>query len=179
MTLFRSPDNMAAMLTFFDLEYQFPPFVSIEHRRLAGFHNMLRAAHRGRRVHRHHLAGDEPVEQHPHGRKLLLHARRPVVLLQLLHPGCHIERPDGRERQTAIFAPGKKPGARPRVSPTCVVVVDVGGEEFDVAPAGRVVVSVPGGMMAGSMRKMHLRRGGGSVILIISWRRILRINLRG
>ena len=110
--------------------------VGIEHRRLAGFHDMLRPAHGRGRVHRHHLAGDEPVEQHPHGRELLLHARRPVVLLQLLHPGRHVERPDRRERQAAIFAPGEEPGARPGISPARVVVVDVGGEEFDVAPAG-------------------------------------------
>jgi hypothetical protein len=69
------------------------------------------------RVHRHHLAGDEPVEQHPHGRELLLYARRPVVLLQLLHPGGHVERPDGGEREAAIFAPGEEPAARPGVSP--------------------------------------------------------------
>ena len=43
---------------------------------------MLRPAHSRRRVGRQHLAGDQPVEQHAHGRKLLLHARRRVLLLQ-------------------------------------------------------------------------------------------------
>ena len=87
-------------------------------------------------LHRHHLAGDQPVEQHPHGGELLLHARRPVVLLQLLDPGRHVERPDRRQREAAIFAPGEEPGARARVSAARVRVADVGGEEFDVAPGG-------------------------------------------
>ena len=34
------------------------------------------------------------------------------------------------------FAPGEEPAARAGVGPARVVVVDVGGEEFDVAPAG-------------------------------------------
>ena len=70
------------------LSMQLAPFLAVEHRRLAGFHDMLRPAHGGGRIHRHDLAGDQPVEQHPHGGELLLHARRPVVLLQLLHPGA-------------------------------------------------------------------------------------------
>jgi hypothetical protein len=64
----------------------------------------LRPAHRCGRVHRQHLSGDEPVEQHSHGRELLLHTRRPVLLLQLLDPSRHIERPHRREREAAIVA---------------------------------------------------------------------------
>ena len=92
----------------------------------------------GGRVHRRDLAGDEPVEHHPHGGELLLHARRPVVLLQLLDPFAHVERPDGCECQAAIFAPAEKPAAGPHVSAPRVRVADVGGEEFDVAPGGRI-----------------------------------------
>ena len=99
---------------------------------------MLRPAHRGGRVHRHHLAGDQPVEQHAHRGKLLLHARRPVFLLQLLHPSRNIERPDGREREPALLAPGEEPITRAGVGPARVVIVDVGGEELDIAPAGLV-----------------------------------------
>ena len=94
------------------LSMQLAPLGAIEHRRLAGFHDVLRPAHRGGRVHRHHLAGDQPVEQHPHRGELLLHARRPVFLLQLVHPGRHVERPDGREREAALLAPGEEPAAR-------------------------------------------------------------------
>jgi hypothetical protein len=62
----------------------------------------------------------------------------PVVLLQLLHPSRHVERANGREREATIFAPGEEPGAGSGISPARVVVVDVGGEELDVAPAGCV-----------------------------------------
>jgi hypothetical protein len=41
---------------------QFPPLLAIKHRRLARFHDVLRAAHRRGRVRRHDLAGDQPVE---------------------------------------------------------------------------------------------------------------------
>ena len=34
-------------------------------------------------------------------------ARRPVCLPQVFHPGRDVERPDAREREPAIFAPGK------------------------------------------------------------------------
>ncbi|MBV8526231.1 MAG: transposase [Acetobacteraceae bacterium] len=72
---------------------------------------MLRAAHRCSRVHRHGLAGDKPVEQHPHGSELLLHTRRPVFLLKFAHPGADIERPNSRKRQSAVLAPSKKSAA--------------------------------------------------------------------
>jgi hypothetical protein len=49
-----------------------------------------------------------------------------------------VERPDGREREPAIFAPGEKSAAGARIGPPRVIVVDIGGEEFDVAPAGGV-----------------------------------------
>lgn len=50
--------------------------VAIKHRRLARRDDVLGAAHRRRRVCRHDLAGDQPVEQHAHGGELLLDAGR-------------------------------------------------------------------------------------------------------
>ena len=47
-----------------------------QHRRLAGFHDVLRAAHRGRRVDRNDLADDQPIKQMAQRRELLLDARR-------------------------------------------------------------------------------------------------------
>ena len=41
-----------------------------------------------------------------------------------------------REREAALLAPGEEPAAGAGIGPARVVVVDVGGEEFDVAPAG-------------------------------------------
>jgi len=60
------------------------------------------------------------------------------MLVQFFHPSRHVERPDGREREAALFAPGEEPAAGAGVSPARVVVGDIGGEEFDVAPAGLV-----------------------------------------
>ena len=113
---------------------QLAPLGAIEHRRLAGLHHVLRPAHGGGGIERHDLAGDQPVEQHAHRGELLLHARRPVFLLQLVHPGCHVERPDRRERQAAPLAPGEEPRAGAGIGTTGVRVVDVGGEELDIAP---------------------------------------------
>ena len=59
-------------------------------------------------------------------------------LLERLDIGGDIERPDRRQRQAAILAPGEELAAGPRVSPARVRVADVGGEEFDVAPGGRL-----------------------------------------
>ena len=42
------------------------------------------------------------------------------------------------ERQAAILAPGEELAAGPRIGPARVRVADVGGEEFDVAPGGRL-----------------------------------------
>ena len=76
-----------------------------------------------------------------HQAKNRLQARayaRPVFLLQLLYPGRNIERPDDREPESALLAPGEEPITRAGVGPARVVIVDVGGEELDIAPAGLV-----------------------------------------
>ena len=61
-----------------------------------------------------------------------------MFLLQFFDPCGYVERPDGYERQPAIFVPREKPAAGARVGPSRVVVVDVRGKEFNVAPAGLV-----------------------------------------
>jgi hypothetical protein len=71
-----------------------------------------------------------------HGSRLLLHARRRMLLLQDLYIRRDIEGPDRGERQAALLAPGEEPGACPGMGPVRVRVADVGGEEFDIAPAG-------------------------------------------
>ena len=48
---------------------------------------MLRSTHGGGRIHRHHLAGDQPIEQPPHRGELLFHAGRGVPLLKRLYMG--------------------------------------------------------------------------------------------
>ena len=117
---------------------QLAPLLGIKHRGLAGFHDMLRTAHGCSRVHRHDLAGDQPVEQHAHGRQLLFHVRRRMGQLARLYIGGDIMRPDRRQRQAALVAPGEEADARTSVSAARIRVADVDGEEFDVAPGGRV-----------------------------------------
>jgi hypothetical protein len=60
------------------------------------------------------------------------------MLLQFLHPGSHVERPDRREREAALLAPGEEPTAGTSVGTARVVVGDIGGKKFDAAPAGLV-----------------------------------------
>jgi hypothetical protein len=57
---------------------QLAPLRAFDYRRLASFHHMLRSAHGCSWVHRHDLADDQRIKQHPHGRKLLLHTRSRV-----------------------------------------------------------------------------------------------------
>jgi hypothetical protein len=61
--------------------------------------------------------------------------------LTLLYIGGDVVRPDRRERQAASVAPGEEPAARPRIGAPRVGVADVGGEEFDIAPAGGITGS--------------------------------------
>jgi hypothetical protein len=58
-----------------------------------------------------------------------------MMLLQFFYPRRNVERSDRRQRQTAIVTPGEEPAARARIGAPRVRVADVGGEEFDVAPA--------------------------------------------
>jgi hypothetical protein len=53
-----------------------------------------------------------------------------------IYPVLTSNGPDRRQRQAAFVAPGEEPAARARIGPARVRVADVGGEEFDVAPAG-------------------------------------------
>jgi hypothetical protein len=61
-----------------------------------------------------------------------------VGLLEGLYIGGDIMRPDRRQGQAAFLAPSEEPAARPRIGAPRVGVADVGGEEFDIAPAGGV-----------------------------------------
>jgi hypothetical protein len=117
---------------------QLAPLAALEHRRLAGFHDMLRTADRRGRIRRHHLAGDQPVEQHPDRGQLLLDRRRRNLDLQLLYISSNVVRPDRRRYQTAIFTSREKLIARPGIGTASIWVADVGGKEFDIPPGGFV-----------------------------------------
>ena len=65
-------------------------------------------------------------------------------------------RPDRRQRQAALVAPGEETAARPGIGPARVRVADVGGEEFDVAPGGLVAG-------VGDQRRDQVPSGSGVV----------------
>ena len=93
---------------------------------MPGLDDMLRTAHRRRRIGRHHLADHQPIEQHPHRGELLLDRRRRDRALQLLYMGGDVKRPDRGWRQAAIFAPGEEPVAGPGISAARVRMDEAG-----------------------------------------------------
>jgi len=127
------------------------PFLAVEHRRLARFDHVLRAAHRRGRIVGQHVADDQPIEQHPHRGELLLHVWRRMGLLARLYICADINRPDRAERAPPCFAPGEELAAGAGVGAAGIRVANVGGEEVDIAPGGRLA----GG---GDQRRDH---GGG------------------
>lgn len=114
----------------------------IEYRSLAGFDDMRGAAHRAGRIDRHHLAGDQPVEQMPHGRELLLDRRSGDGARLPLDPSRDMERLDGRDRRDAgSAAPVEELAHGSGVGPPRVRVADLTREEFEEADFGAVAGS--------------------------------------
>ena len=103
-----------------------------QHRRPAALHDMARAAHRGGRVDRHHLAGHQPVEQVADRGQALLDGRRGELARLRLDPGRDVQRPHGGERRHAMaLAPGEEVAHGAAVGPARVRVADRGGEELE------------------------------------------------
>jgi hypothetical protein len=126
-------------------------------------HDVLRSAHGRGRIQWDDLAGDEPIEQHPHGGELLLHVRRRMRLLAGFNVARHVDGSDRHQREAALIAPGEKLLACARIGSSRVRVADVGGEELHIAPSRLVAgvgdqrrrvsseaASAPGRMIAGS-----------------------------
>ena len=88
-------------------------FRRIEHRRLPGRHDVPGPAHRGGRVDRHDLAGDQPVEQVADRGEPLLDARRGELARAGLDPGGDVHRLHGA-RSTARRRRRTRPGIHPR-----------------------------------------------------------------
>jgi hypothetical protein len=109
-------------------------FGRIKHWRLPGRHDVPRPAHRAGPVDRHHMAGDEPVEQMTDRGEPLLHARRRELARRGLDPGGDVHRLHrGDRRHFGIRAPGEKFFRRAGISPARVRVADVRREEFEEA----------------------------------------------
>jgi hypothetical protein len=113
-------------------------------------------AHRTRRVDRHDLAGNEPVEQMPDRGEPLLDARRRELARPSLDPGGDMHRLHGLDRRHAgSDAPGQEFLSGAAICPARVWVADVGREEFEEArearspdaatTAGRLVPSIRAG----------------------------------
>ena len=77
---------------------------------------MTRPAHRRRRIHRHDLAGDQPVEQVADGGKMLLDCGSREIAALDLDPARHMQGLDlGQGSDAPTLAPGEKLAHRPRV----------------------------------------------------------------
>ena len=75
-----------------------PRLFAREHRGLAGFDDVLRTAHRMRRIGRDDLASHQPVEQHADGGQVLLDRRLLKILAERLDIGGDTQRLDTRLR---------------------------------------------------------------------------------
>ena len=113
-----------------------PRLLRGEHRGLAGLDDVLRAADRARGVERQHLADDEPVEEHPERREVLLHARRRERAGELLDVGRDHHGLDLVEREASALAPLGEAAHGREVGEARVGIPDVGGEELPEAPLG-------------------------------------------
>src|SRR3954466_12191349 len=76
---------------------------SAVHRGLATLHDMLWSAHGVRRVSGKDLNDDQPVEQHPDRRQMLLDSRLGGRVLQRLDIGGDVDRLDIEKLDNAVF----------------------------------------------------------------------------
>ena len=84
-----------------------------------------------RRVRRHHLPDDEPVEQHSDAGQMLLDRGGRTLALQQLDIGGDMHRLHAPERANPLpFALVEKIGRGPRISRPRVLVADIDCEVF-------------------------------------------------
>jgi hypothetical protein len=103
---------------------------------LPGRHDVPGPAHRAGRIDRHHLAGDEPIEQVADRGEPLLDARRRELARASLDPRGDVHWLHGADRRHAgARAPGQEFIGGAGVGPARVRVADVGGEELEEAHA--------------------------------------------
>ncbi len=80
--------------------------VGRQHGGLALLHAVLRAAHGVRRIERNNLTGDEPIEEHPDRRQVLLDSRLGMGFHDLLDVAGNVDRLHLIKRNFSRFAPG-------------------------------------------------------------------------
>jgi hypothetical protein len=90
-----------------------------------------------RRIGGHHLAGHQPIEQHPDAGEMLLYGGRRPRSLQRFDIGGHMHRLDLAERADPLpRAPAQEGAGSARISRPRVWVANVDREELDEAPGG-------------------------------------------
>ena len=92
--------------------------------------------HRARGVEGEDLADDEPVEEHPQRREVLLDGRRRTRGCELLEVGCDYHGLDLAQSEASALAPLREPAHGREVGEARVRIPDVGGEELPEAPLG-------------------------------------------
>ena len=107
-----------------------------EDRCLAGLDDVLWSPNRARGVEREDLADDEPVEEHPKRREVLLDGRRRERPGEPLDVGCDHHRLDLVQREASVLAPLGEASHCREVGEARVSVPDVGSEELPEAPLG-------------------------------------------
>jgi hypothetical protein len=101
--------------------------------RLSTLHDVTRAAHGGRGVHRDDLSDDEVIEQHADGGEVLLYGRLGEALAEFFNVSSHDDRFEPFERETFPFAPGAELSNGASVCGASIPVANIGGEELDEA----------------------------------------------
>ena len=102
---------------------------------LSALHYMLGPAHRVCRVRPNHLAGDQPIEEHPYGSQVLFDCRLRERMPELLDVESHVDRLDPLQPpDPSLLAPGEKLPDVVVVGDTGVFVANRCGEEFQKTP---------------------------------------------
>lgn len=133
-----------------DALQQLPRLLSGQDRRLALLGAVAGSAHVLRRVLRKNFTLDEPVEEPPDGRQVLVNGLGGAAVS--LDVGRHSERLDALEVEPSLLAPGEEEADGPHVCVARMFVPNGGGEEFEEALGGA-------GPLAGNDRRREVLEG--------------------
>ncbi len=111
---------------------QSPCFLAVEHWRAAFGYDMPGSAHRVRRVHFDDLADDEPVKEHPDRGQVLFYGGFRKSFTEALDIARDMHRFHVRQIVHAVFrAEFREPAGGIEVSPPCMFILDIRGEEIE------------------------------------------------
>src|SRR5229473_2715444 len=131
------PVTQAADCSGVDAVQELARFERTQYRGLASADHVFGTAHGGGGIYSEYLANHQPVEQHADGREPLFDRRRRKSAAYILDPGRDVHGFDVKQLDEAgLVAPVEKFAGGTIVGFAGIRVADVGGEEFDEAPAG-------------------------------------------